>query len=126
GSLINDTSKILTHTFTTSGYKSVTLKVFDESGCSKVLSKNNYIYVHDEYKVDFCAKLTEDKSRNSIKATFSPYIDPKLTNIAEYKWEFPGGNPAVYYGLIPPVITYNDLSVPQDVTFSVTTNIGCV
>ncbi|RZA00889.1 MAG: PKD domain-containing protein, partial [Sphingobacteriaceae bacterium] len=126
GSLIADTGKIISHTFTSPGYKTVTLKVFDINGCSKVLSKNNYIYVHEEYAVSFCTKMFEDKSRSTIKANFTPFVDPKATNIIEYLWEFPGGSPSTYKGLTPPTVTYSSYNVPLDVTFSIKMKSGCI
>ncbi|MGZ5243368.1 MAG: PKD domain-containing protein, partial [Bacteroidia bacterium] len=126
GSLINDTSRIINDTFSSPGYKSVTLKVYDNNGCSKALSKNDYLYVREEYELNFCARLIEDKSRNSITATFKPFVDPKATDIEAYYWEFPGGSPSTYNGLTPPTVTYTNYNTPQDVSFSIKLKNGCI
>ncbi len=126
GSLLADTGKVISHTFTSPGYKSVTLKVFDNQGCSKVLTKTNYIFVHDEYALNFCARLVEDKNRNTIRATFDPFVDPKATNITEYLWEFPGGSPSAFKGLTPPAVTYTSYNTPLSVTFSIKMKNGCI
>lgn len=124
GSLLTDTARVISPIFTSPGYKTITIKVFDASGCSKVLSKNNYIFVHNEYALSFCTKMTEDKSRNTIKASFTPFVDP-TASVVEYMWEFPGGTPSSYKGLTPPTVTYTNLSAPLDVTFAVKMKNGC-
>ncbi|MDQ3073962.1 MAG: hypothetical protein M3Q97_11940, partial [Bacteroidota bacterium] len=125
GNKIETKADTLSYTFDFPGSKTITLRVTDANGCTGVTSKADYINVPKSYTVDFSSYLRENATRNQITASFRAVIDSQLTNITEYRWDFPGGSPSGYLGLNPPPVVYSNLTTPQDVTLTIKTDGDC-
>lgn len=114
----------VTHKFTSSGYKSLSLKVKNKAGCIGLLSENKFINITDTVPTEFCGDITiTDKD---IQATFTPNVTiASPRTITKYEWTFPGGTPSSYVGKTPPLVKYKLNNIPQDVKLVVTTGEGC-
>ena len=113
-------------TDTATGYASIALIVYDNSGCSQNVTKQRYINMPEKIPVNFCSVMTENVAHNQISAKFKVGFDTTEYNISEYDWSFPGGNPSSFTGFMPPSVIYSNLATLQDVTLSVKTVDGCV
>ncbi len=110
--------------YTTSGDKDVTLRVVDNKGCSKSITKQAVISVPNP-KADFDVNAVQNycigegiyfKNKSSDTAPFF---------IEEWVWDFgDGATPATYNGEKPPNVTYN-VKGKKTVTLMVTNNTGC-
>ena len=118
-------SKSQSYYFKTNGYKSVSLKVKDGSGCVGYFSDNKYIQAFDSIQFDFCANITFTDT--GYIASFSPTIiaNPGSRTITSYSWSFPGGKPSSYIGTSPPIVTYKNKAKTYDITLVLTTTDGC-
>lgn len=116
-------SKQVTHTFSSIGNKSVSLKVTNAFGCTTIFSDNKFVQIYDSAEVDFCANITQ--TRTGTKARFSPYFVGGGRNAATYSWSFPGGSPSSYIGKLPPEISYSNPAGVYAVSLTITTADGC-
>ncbi|MGZ5282929.1 MAG: PKD domain-containing protein, partial [Bacteroidia bacterium] len=114
----------VTHKFTSTGFKSLSLKVKNKAGCVGLLSENKFINITDSVLTEFCGDIIiTDKD---IQATFSPNVAIAAPrSIKTYEWTFPGGTPSSFTGKTPPTVKYKLSSIPHDVKLVVTTNEGC-
>ena len=122
GMIYSNGPKVLTHAFTTPGYKSVTLRVRDSLGCFGLVQLDSFIYVTNPANVDFAA--TQVTGCSPLSTQFSPNISNLNGNtVVWYDWTLPGSSVPVTTGPNPSV-TY---SVPgsYDVTLKITTSAGC-
>ncbi|RZA00888.1 MAG: PKD domain-containing protein [Sphingobacteriaceae bacterium] len=116
--------KSFTHKFTSTGFKSISLKVTNSVGCVGLLSENKFIQIEDTIPTEFCGDIIV--SNTDIQASLTPNITlPSGRTIKSYEWSFPGGTPSSYNGKTPPTVKYKLTNIPQDVKLVITTAEGC-
>ena len=126
GDKLADTSAKISYVFPNAGYQNLALKVIDPKGCSKFLSKNNYILVPGQIKPTFSAVMQESSNHKSITAKFYTTFDTTGKNIVKYNWSFPGGSINSYNGFTPPPVIFSSLASAQDITLTITTRTDCI
>ena len=107
------------HVYTTAGNYSVTLKVTNAGGCTKTLSRPNYIQVSPGVTVDFS---------NSVPLQCKPPETITFTNLSTgpgtltYLWQFGDGGTSM---AINPAYTYNT-GGSFNVTLITQSSLGCL
>lgn len=117
------TSSSVQHKFSSSGYKSVSLKVTNSYGCNGFFTDNKYIQLYDSAETDFCADIY--KYTTYVKAKYKANITATGRTVAKYEWQFPGGVPSSDTGKIPKDVTYSNPNGNYDVTLKITMADGC-
>jgi gliding motility-associated-like protein len=106
------------HTYTNSGNFSVTLRVTNDKGCFKILSKPLFVQVSAGVSPAF---------NNSVPLNCSPPLNINFTNLStgpgilSYNWNFGDGGTST---LLNPSHVYNSTG-SFTVTLVVTSNLGC-
>lgn len=75
------------HTYTSSGNYSVTLSVTNAAGCSKILTKTNYIHIVNKPVADFNAPIT-----GSCSVPLIVNFNNTSSGATSYWWDFGNGN----------------------------------
>ena len=98
----NDTSRALTHTFTSTGKKTISVKAISDEGCSTVESFNEAIRIHERPELS----VTADKNAgvDVLQTGISLESTAELANIA---WSFPHAASTENMQSDTPTVTYN-------------------
>ena len=123
GDTFNDPS--VSYTFSGSGYKGLSLKVKDNTGCAGYFIDNKYMQVYDSLAFDFCADITSTDTGFTTSFNTPIIINQGLRIVNKYTWTFAGGNPSSYVGKTPPLVNFANKKTANDVTLVVTTSEGC-
>lgn len=107
------------HTYAIEGKYTIGLTVKDANGCSETKTFSDTIKVSKPLNISISASTTE-ACASPMTTTFSPTITNGTA--VEYLWDFGDGNSSTEQN---PAYTYN-ADGSYNVTFSATTNTGCV
>ncbi len=118
-----DTTAIIKDSFTSIGYKSVTLRVTNSYGCIGIFSDNKYVTVSDPATAYFCASIVQNAT--NFKADYKSYISLSGRTVTSYAWSFPGGSPSSDTTSSPPTVTYSSPTKKYDAVLTVKTSDGC-
>jgi len=104
-----------THTYIATGNYNVTLSVTNSAGCSKILTKNNYIHIVNKPVANFSAPVT-----NSCTLPLTVNFSNTSSGATNYFWDFGNGNTS---GAVSPSSSYNAVG-SYNVTL-IASNGGC-
>lgn len=117
-----NTGNKITHRFKTGGYKKVTIRVKDSSGCYGLKVFDSAVYIATPPSVNF----TADKTSGCLplQVNYNAIFTKGNSNIIAYKWMFPGSNNITSNSVNPTGITYTQEG-EYDVILTITTKDGC-
>lgn len=104
GTIYNNASNIITHYFSSPGYKNVGVKIWNQTGCYRIKKFDSAILVVSPPDLDFIAD--KQVGYKVLNVNLFSDIKSKGQDINTYQWTLNGGSPA-----------YSDDKDPSNVSF---------